>query len=478
MDAGSTSPRLDGDVWSGRRLVSCTVACLLLTVGAGGCKGDDDDDSAGPDESLYTFEMETELSDLIPTVATVQWSVDAETVEDASVTFGLDGDFGQKAITTANDDGSYTSILLGMKASTEYTYRAVVVVEGETHTSESSSLVTGQIPPDLPVFEVPVHDEERMTPGFYTTSVIGGPPPTVIILDSDGDIVWWYQDMDQEFLVTVVRLTVDRQRMLYLGTYSGDIESGNEERYLVWVNLDGTGEEMLQVPGAHHDIELMEDGTVAVIRSERQECGDANHEHGTQIIEIGPDGTEELIWSAWDHFECVYDETTVGGWTHGNALDYDPVEEVYYLSLRAFDSILKIDRWTGEILWIMGGDLSDFATGEGETSLYVGQHQFQVLDGSIVVFDNGSIEDNNSRAVEYAFDETSFEVEDIWNHSNDPALYCYSLGDVTRLPSGNTLITWGPSGQLNEVTPQGEVVWQVNTPLANGLGYVEWTPSF
>ena len=48
------------------------------------------------------------------------------------------------------------------------------------------------------------------------------------------------------------------------------------------------------------------------------------------------------------------------------------------------------------------------------------------------------------------------------------------MGDVYRLPNGNTLITWSALGQIDEVTPDGEVVWRLRSEIGKGFGFTMW----
>ena len=48
------------------------------------------------------------------------------------------------------------------------------------------------------------------------------------------------------------------------------------------------------------------------------------------------------------------------------------------------------------------------------------------------------------------------------------------LGQARRLKNGNTLITYGGGGVVREVTPEGEPVWELSTPLGTWLGNVSW----
>ncbi len=449
---------------------------LAALVACPGCPTDppqDDDDSTA--EVTVAFDAELTLSEHIPTVGKVHFSVDHTGVEQAYVEFGPDTDYGTRAPATGDDDAGFDATLLGMKPTTDYHYRSAVVIGGETHTSDDAVLTTGLADPDMPPVAVECLDPDRATGGFFVFSLVGNPAWSVIV-DADGDPVWWYASVNETYLVSRALLAHDRESMLYLGTYSGNPEDANTQRFVVRVSIDGSEVVSTQVVGAHHDMTELPDGTVAVIRGERDDC-DVGDKVGAQIIELDADGNESLIWSVWDHFECVAEEAEVGGWTHGNALDYAPDEDAYYLGMRNFHTIVKVDRSTGELLWAMGGPKSDFVDGEGSADLFVHQHQFDVLDGSILVFDNGSEDAMVSRAVEYSFDESAMEVDPIWSHSTDPPLFVYSLGDANRLPSGNTLITWTTAGQLDEVTPEGELVWQAKTPLGAGIGYTTWLES-
>ena len=48
------------------------------------------------------------------------------------------------------------------------------------------------------------------------------------------------------------------------------------------------------------------------------------------------------------------------------------------------------------------------------------------------------------------------------------------MGSVERLPNGNTLITFSSLGQIDEVTPEGELVWRLRAEMGSGFGYSSW----
>jgi hypothetical protein len=194
------------------------------------------------------------------------------------------------------------------------------------------------------------------------------------------------------------------------------------------------------------------------------------------VVELLPSGDLLQVWSAWDDFvpdpawtEGLPDADM--GWTHANALDYDEASDSYLVGLRNLDAIVAVSRDSGELIWQLGGDDSDYAIAGDDGKLFEQQHQFHKLDGGVLVFDNGHPDEYESRVVEYTMDGSSGAAAQVWEHRTSPPLYCPVLGDVSRSSDGTTLITWGTAGLLHEVSPQGDLVWSLGLDYGAGLGY-------
>ncbi|MGV8018433.1 MAG: aryl-sulfate sulfotransferase [Ignavibacteria bacterium] len=70
-----------------------------------------------------------------------------------------------------------------------------------------------------------------------------------------------------------------------------------------------------------------------------------------------------------------------------------------------------------------------------------------------------------SRAVEYKLEETSMTATKVWEYRNNPDIYAFAMGNVQRLPNGNTLIGWGSATTtLSEVNPQGQLLYHLSLP--------------
>jgi len=165
--------------------------------------------------------------------------------------------------------------------------------------------------------------------------------------------------------------------------------------------------------------------------------------------------TESVVWEYRfaDHPDQFPHEQ--GGefgedWTHNN--DVEKIGDgVYMVSVRNFDQVVAIERDSKEVRWTLGE--------YGNHSILNEQHNPDHIEGpngtsTVVVADS-----RNDRVVEYAMEDGE------WNRTwvlrggglNEPR-------DADRLPNGNTLVVDRRGHRLVEVTPRGEVVWELYAP--------------
>ncbi len=430
---------------------------LIFLAAAAGCgtkePADSGDGGAGSGDASITA-LDAAVSDAIRTVITVSWSTDSAV--QGYVEFGLDESLGRATPLEDAAGTEHSALLLGLPADTEVFYR--VVADGADKVSEIQSVSTGSLPNELPGLSVTGSGHS----GFMATPLLGAVVAPVII-DGEGNIVWYWQD-DRGLDVYRVKLSLDGRSVLY---NSADITGEpSPDSAIVRVALDGSSEEAIPVPLLAHDFVEFPDGTIGALAYEYREDATLGEVKGNQIVEIAPDGSQSVIWSAWD----CYDPNVIEGadpelgWSFTNALDYDPEADAYYVGFRNFSSIVKVNRADGSCEWALGGEAGTIEI-DGIPFLY--QHQFEVREDSVIVFDNAS-QGLNSRAVEYAVDWEAGTAEEIWSWQPDPPVQVFVLGDVTRMGNGDTLVTWSTAGQINRATPGGESTWQLNTEI----GYV------
>ena len=429
-----------------------------------------------PYEERPRTQVTIEPSVVIPTVAWVRWTTDIPDVELSYLEYGLDEEYDRMATGTVDADGAYGATLLGLKADRDYYVRAVVVAGGLDTPSTHRVFHTGAVPAQLPALEV-----TELTPGvgpggFLITSMAFS-PSAAVILDEDGDYVWWHWAHDRDYSLTRALLTHDRQSVVYSQWINPeDSDEFMEVARLRRVAIDGSWEETLPVVGVHHDFTELEDGTLAVIAYDVREI-DGVEVRGDHIVELAPDGTQTEIWSVWNELQYDPGSDDSDGprtWTHANALDFDAGEGAYYLSIPTLDTIVKIDRASGQSLWMMGAVGDDFWLEDGGVEFFARQHQLQALPDGIVVFDNGRGDDLTSRVIEYGWDGGGGLTEPVWEYVQDPPLFCTALGDVHRFGDGSTLVVWSTAGLMEIVDPQGELAWQLGAELGGVFGFVTW----
>lgn len=323
----------------------------------------------------------------------------------------------------------------------------------------------GQTPPNtLPTVTVETFGDNPPAEGCVLTTIIAG-QPMVVVLDLEGHYLWWHTPGPDIEKLTRAWLSRVSEHVIYLDGIDGDSS-------LVFTDLDGVKLGHIPAPDATHDFLELPDGTLAVIALDSREV-DGDDVDGHRIVEYALNGTSTEIFTVWDHEE--YDgETPLNAdlWSHCNALDYLASSDEYLLSCLGFSTLYRIDRATGDVVSRIGGDRSDLELLTGE--LFHHQHQFQLLDDGLLVFDNGQVTEMSSRVVEYGVDEDAGTLTQRWQYHADPPMLTGCLGDVTRFDSGETMVIWGSSGMIELLDADGSVTHRLNMALGGGLGYGSW----
>lgn len=215
-----------------------------------------------------------------------------------------------------------------------------------------------------------------------------------------------------------------------------------------------------RLPNGNHLIltwrELPE-GVTEKIRGAHAHEDDPERMWGDVVSEIEPDGTVVDEWRSWEHLsyeddvKCPLESRKE--WTHANAIRLTHEGDLL-ISFRLTDTIGIVDRKTGAFKWKWGPEVISH------------QHDAQMLDnGNILLFDNGC---HRRRAPSFSqvLEVDPEKREIVWSYKAETILdfFSFMVGGAERLPNGNTFITAGAFGNLFEITPEGEVVWDYLSP--------------
>ena len=205
------------------------------------------------------------------------------------------------------------------------------------------------------------------------------------------------------------------------------------------------------------------------VRADREIVGD-------MVVEFAASGEVMWSWDSFDHldpYRIGYDALDAywhvrgfpgaADWTHGNGVTYDQRDDSVLVSLRLQDCILKIDRKSGKIVWILG-DHSDWSPELQSRLLTPVGNNFRwpwhmhnpriTSEGTIVLFDNGiygarpgqqrvPFHKSFSRGVEYRVDEKAMTVEQVWASAltdDDVIERTWAMGDAHRLEKSDTAL--------------------------------------
>jgi hypothetical protein len=205
---------------------------------------------------------------------------------------------------------------------------------------------------------------------------------------------------------------------------------------------------------------------------------------GDIVMEVRPDGTKANEWrmlDLLDPYRITYGSRAnywiargypgTMDWCHANGTFYDARDDSILVSLRTQDCIVKLDRKTGALRWILGVHdnwrlpWSDkLLKPDASVEWQFHQHDCSITPaGTILCFDNGnhraqpfaprmSPAKSYSRAVEFAVDDTNGTVSQIWSYGEAPGerIFAGFQSGAMRLPqTGNTFITYGGICSMN-----------------------------
>jgi hypothetical protein len=231
--------------------------------------------------------------------------------------------------------------------------------------------------------------------------------------------------------------------------------------------------------GDDHELLILENGHALLISEQHVKIDMSRFVPGgrtSAIIQINMfqefDTDKNVIfeWRTWDYYNL---QDVVGIDLKGGNIDYIHMNSVsldydghYIISARHLNEATKINRETGEIIWRLGGNNNQFNFLNEDTPFSY-QHHFRAVPGQsghYTLFDNGNLrKDKYSRAVEYKLDTKNMTAEKVWEYRYTPDRYSSMMGNVQRLPNGNTFIDWSTNSPVKacEVSDNGTLLFDV-----------------
>lgn len=319
----------------------------------------------------------------------------------------------------------------------------------------------------------------------------------VIAIDHSGDVIWWFETDSR---VAGIERLLNGNLMIQRVTASTieiDLMGNIIREYFAEKTLNPPkGPQAIQLKGIevlHHQPHQMSSGDFLAFSAYSADfpewySSDTDPMAVRQDTKVVVDeviiydrtGAVKWTWDALDYldpnrigydtFWSFWNSRGFPGhtdWTHGNGLSYFAPDDSVLASFRNQSAILKIDRQTKEIKWLLGrhagwnNDIREKLLTPVGDLLWPGySHNPRMTEqGTVIMFDNRAnggpllafeekvrVPERFSRAVEFEIDEDARTVRQIWSSGDEKTEdSCYSdaMGDAWRLPkTDNRLVIY------------------------------------
>ena len=387
-------------------------------------------------------------------VQRVRWSTPEPTT--GRVEYGVDG-----LDRVAEDDVVGTEhdvIVAGIAAGYGWQLRVVSEAGGTRWESDLVNIeaVSAPIAMPLPILAVPPAEGVE---GFELMPLPAKEGAYIAMLNRLGEAVWWSAPSPQ----FVYRARYDSVN--HTVTWVAASQSTGEQTFIT-STLDGEETRVAAPISSHADFTFLPDGGFLVLALEDRDV-DGQRVRGETLQEVSPDGTTRQIWNSWDQFSWSGGGHVVEGkwieWPHANSISYDSDSRKVFVSLFYLDAVAQIDRDTGALDWLLGGEFSDWTVlGDG----FAGQHAPEVHEAGrlLALMNNGAPGTPVEAAIAMAYDldPDTLIATPRWQFDDAASHLGVILGNVSWIGPDDAVVNWGSSGVLQRVNAAGEVRWEVD----------------
>jgi hypothetical protein len=400
---------------------------------------------------------------------------------------------------------AHEATILGLKADTTYQVTISASDGAQELISPALEWHTPMLPADFPRLEFLGSDPGQMEPGMTLFNVRG--PYYLIVVDNVGQVRWYYTngkpaENDHRLLTNGHLIFPSSQREITEIDWRGNVVSCWYAKDYPYSFAPPVGAIPVSAQTFHHSVREMPNGNLLALTTETRTISNyptstTDPNAGTRTARVTGDVVVEFtrtgeivkriaLLDILDPTRVGYSSTDASwiapgakDWSHSNSAVYDAASNAYVVSSRHQDAVIKIDRETESLVWILGTHSNWSAAWQDKLLRPVGDLTWQYhqhaadfvpgassVPGTIVLglFDNGNNraaafetpQTQYSRAVSYAIDEQQMTVTQLWSYgaeSGPDFFYSMSMSDADWQPTtGNVLIT---AGRLQTTDAQG-----------------------
>ncbi|HEX6575016.1 MAG TPA: arylsulfotransferase family protein [Gemmatimonadaceae bacterium] len=360
---------------------------------------------------------------------------------------------------------SSTAFVLGLLPSTRYSGAIIAYNHCGSATSNALAINTKPLPPDLPSYSA-----SGSEPGSgYVVFAAGN---YGLVINNSGRVVWY------RHFPSGPGLNFQAQPN---GRFAA--RPNGEPGF---IEVSPTGEMTRALTCARglsprmHDLIALSDGSYWLLCDESRIVDLSSQGAGSvrvtaqTVQHVDPNGALLFEWSPFSSINIdlgilrTEDFTASGiNWTHGNAIDLDTEGNVL-VSYRNLNELIKIDVHTGQILWRLGGEKSDFAFDDMSSPPFARQHGARTIGTTGVLLLDNLGEPSFSRAERYSLNLVTHRAQLVQQCGYNAGLVAQIGGSAQSLSDSHTLVSFGNGAGVEEYDSTGKVVWK----LDGSPGYV------
>lgn len=369
----------------------------------------------------------------------------------------------------------------GMRAESTYNIQ-IFSAKDLDNPLESETFTTGTLPGSVPKLDLAAHNPEKVSEGFVLFTYYNYPEelskPIALMVDTDGEVVWYFEYFMAGFNVIGNVQYVDKTQTVMMSLSKGPNMADIPAEEAIEIDLEGNvlwkSAELKSVHNGpdnwHHIYRLLDDNSIVTLKPEIR-----GNVVTDRILNLDRDYNVLWSWSYTDVFEISEcPPADICDWTHSNHVNMFKDDSTCYINSRNLSKYFKIDMNSGKIIWTFGknGDFKMISEHPDPWIEFAHAPQITFSGGSkseILFYDNGSEQRGYSRVIKYRIDEENMTAEIIYEFDGSRINRKWLTpfwGDAESQENGNVFITAGnfestEESRLFEVTPVGEIVWEL-----------------
>jgi len=427
-----------------------------------------DDSDTPPDDSttipgdFSITSLDASVNETIGSIIEVSWNQNEPTTGYVAYRFepALPTDDWMQSPAKTWDAGSHDEILLGIPYGSTVTWKVVSDPDGDEpeRSTADQTIDNDPLPTGCPVPSVLVSDRKGMDPSvryLIGTNNEGASGLAysrfwAFILDRDARVVWALRPPSSRMFFQI-KPSYDGDELLVDYNSFWTIFDNGDASQIARVKIDGSVVDVTDTPGLHHG--FTETADHAFLWPAYR-----NHPNDEWLLEKDASGDQRTVFKCADFHESIGASGEACG---SNNVYWDPETDTVYYSFFWSDTVVHLDRETGEPIRWFGRLPGAYAFDPPDSQFWLQHGAHLNADGTFMVSSHTTQSAYENVARVYSIDEANETLVLEETFGEGDGIYGQYIGEAWKLPNGNFLQNYGTNGRVREGTTDGTIVWDL-----------------